>query len=212
MKSHNRHIYLINPRFQIKFSIFMSVIILLSNLVYPFVVYNYVDYFIVLLDKLLPSHSLDFAAERKNVITLLIVFQILFALLISFICVFFSHKVAGPLHKLKLFLESMRENKSFSQSLYFRDTDYFTEVADEVNKTLDVFREAAKEKLSVLNEIGEQINHLGHSVSENNKDSFNRIKEKLTKMKNDLEAAAMPPSSEPANSEPPNSDMQSKEA
>jgi hypothetical protein len=55
--------------------------------------------------------------------------------------VFQSHRIAGPLHNLKLKLQKIRQLKDISEinlieETQFRRSDYFHELADEYNKTI----------------------------------------------------------------------------
>jgi hypothetical protein len=49
---------------------------------------------------------------------------------------FLSHRVAGPLHRLKKYLESEDSFESTSKPLKFRDGDYFGDIAAALNERL----------------------------------------------------------------------------
>ena len=60
------------------------------------------------------------------------------AVTVSFLCALFiglvvSHRIAGPLVKLKRHLELVGEDPSQDKALQFREGDFFREVADAYN-------------------------------------------------------------------------------
>ena len=76
---------------------------------------------------------------RKEIILLLAFFQIVFLLITFMISIFVSHRIAGPLYKLKNFLRQNGGGK-LSPDLYFRKNDHFMDVAEEYNLMLSKLR------------------------------------------------------------------------
>ena len=72
--------------------------------------------------------------------------------------VFQSHRIAGPLHNLKIKLQKLRALKDISdinliEETQFRRSDYFHELADEYNKTIHHLKdivEIQKQNVSAL--------------------------------------------------------------
>ena len=131
--------YLINPKFQFKmmFLFFWPLIGLsVANLIA-------VQMFF---DKLKDQgRSAGFSADHVFFVFLDKQYQSLFSnLSASFVVAslffiglgfYFSHRVAGPLHRMKISMEKMRTEKKLN-SIQFRDGDYFQEIKDEFNRLI----------------------------------------------------------------------------
>ena len=117
--TYKRTIFLINPRFQLKFSLLISVIVFISSLIYPIVIYNLITNYrnnitrnLVKIceneKKEIASISKSVSGQRENLIYLLIFGQLIFTGLIFIISIFFSLKIAGPIYKTQKYLKSKK--------------------------------------------------------------------------------------------------------
>ena len=182
--ANKRKIYFINPRFQLKFSLLMGVLIVLSNLAYPIIIYQYIEYLIGFINETSTFKDFDLAQERRQVLTMLFTSHIVYAALIGVLCIFFSHKIAGPLYKLKMFLTNIRQGDSIRE-VHFRKGDYFLEIADEVNRTIAYLEDSPNNLLAQMNVINKNIARLESSSEDNI--ALNEIKEKLSIIQKKLE-------------------------
>ena len=94
----------------------------------------------------LPSnHALFQAVEKFNYMSTVSVICILIFCLAMFynMALIISNRVAGPLFNLCRSLQNIR-NSGEVKHVAFRKKDYFHEVADEVNKTIDFVKEDLK--------------------------------------------------------------------
>jgi HAMP domain-containing protein len=73
---------------------------------------------------------------------LIIILPVVFVFL-GIIVIFISHRIAGPLYRLKMFMEKV-ENGDYSVELKFRKNDSIHDVADSFNRMV----EGIKEKFS----------------------------------------------------------------
>jgi hypothetical protein len=101
-------------------------------LIYPVAIHDIFEKFTVLIG----GESNQFIEQRNNLFIYLITVQIVFTLLMIVICLWISHRIAGPMFKLTKYLAELREGKDVGK-LCFREGDYFPEVADEINKTIE---------------------------------------------------------------------------
>ena len=184
-KPYKRRIYFINPKFQLKFSLLMGILIVVSNLAYPVIIYQYIEYLIKFINETSTFRDFNLQEERRQVLVMLMTSHVVYAALIGVLCVFFSHKIAGPLYKLKKFLQDIRQGNPI-QKVYFRKGDYFLEIADEVNETITYLQDSPNNLLAQMNVINENIAKL-ESSSENNTD-LNEIKERLSMIQQKLQA------------------------
>jgi len=77
------------------------------------------------------GQELLIASIKPLVIILPVVFIVL-----AITCLFISHRIAGPLHRLKMYMEKV-ENGDHSVRLKFRKSDAIHDVADSFNRMLD---------------------------------------------------------------------------
>ncbi len=181
--SYGRKIYLINPSFQIKFSIFVCALLILVSTIYPFTILELMNGIINHLESMLPNVATDFRERKSKLIMFLILMQLGFTGLTFFICVFFSHKIAGPIYKLQMHLRGIREGKIRNQ-LYFRKGDYFQELASDVNLTLDHIEENIKKDIVYISEVQAYIQNLIHVVPDDKQSVLKEIHEKLGEIQN----------------------------
>ena len=174
--ANKRKIYFINPKFQLKFSLLMGILIVLSNMAYPIIIYQYIEYLIGFINQTSTFKDFDLAEERRQVLIMLFSSHILYAALIGVLCIFFSHKIAGPLYKLKMFLTGIRQGNPI-QDVKFRKGDYFLEIADEVNQTIAYLQDNPNNLLAQINVINRNIAKLESSSGDSA--VLNEIKEKL---------------------------------
>ena len=178
--AYKRRIYIINPKFQIRFSLLISLLVFLSSLIYPFAIYDLMS---SLIEKSAGENAAELEHQRTNLLIILSLWQIGFTALVFIICIFFSHKVAGPLYKLSKFLTAIRDGRAHG-TLFFRKGDYFQELADEFNETVGRLEEEHKKDFVYLAEVSAYINNLSLVVPEDKKIVLKEITEKLSEIQN----------------------------
>ena len=136
-----RKSYLIDPKFQWRFSLLLGLFMLLSSVFFSVIVWSQHRHVLSLVAPELVT-NFDPEAERGNFIFLLAASQALYALLGALAGFFFAHRIAGPIYKLKKHLRGIREGEK--GDLTFRKGDCFPEVAEEVNRTVAWLREGGK--------------------------------------------------------------------
>ncbi len=179
--SNGRKIYLINPKFQIKFSFFICSLLFLVSIIYPFTIYELMDSIIHHLETISPNIAGDYKTRRSQLFLFLFLLQVGFTGLTFFICIFFSHKIAGPLYKLQKHLALIRDGQSRGP-LFFRQGDYFQEIADDVNLTFDQLEERYKNDLVYLSEVTTYMNNLLHVVPDDKRAVIVEIISKLNEI------------------------------
>ncbi len=183
MALYKRSIFLINPRFQIKFSLIICSLIFLSSLVYPITIIELFDSFF----HLLPDSNDALKAARDQLILYLSIYQILFILIVFILAIFLTHKVAGPMYKLISYLKNIR-NGAVPSKLYFRTGDNFQEVAEEVNELLDYLVDNHERDYAYLEEVISYINNLTLVVPEDKKPVIHEINSRLREIQLRLKA------------------------
>ncbi|MFH1790536.1 MAG: methyl-accepting chemotaxis protein [Candidatus Omnitrophota bacterium] len=135
-KSYRRRQYFISKEFQLKY---VGVILLFMFLVAFFSALTiYYTTWMLLGEKLAnvyPQGRLALILRHANVV----LFWRLIAVtpLVAFGAVFLSHRIAGPIYRIKKDLDSVADG-NFALRIRLRKTDELKDVADAINKVLDV--------------------------------------------------------------------------
>lgn len=128
--------------------------------------------------------AVQLIADKKiDLVKFLAFWQIGFTFIIFCACILVSHKVAGPIYKLRKFLQSIRNNNSLGR-LHFREGDYFPELADDYNQAVEHIQDNYKKDFVYLSEVNAYINNLSHVVPDDKKIVLNEISKKLTEIQN----------------------------
>lgn len=178
MAFHKRSIFLVNPSFQLKFSLIVCSIILISTLIYPVIIYDFFQ--LVLANS--PNVSGAMKDAQKDLIYYLILIQAVIILLVFLVFIFFTHKIAGPLYKLKAHLLGIREGQPVTP-LAFRNGDYFHDVADEVSLFLETISNNQENDFQYIDEISQYLENLAPVVPDDKKPILNEISRRLLDIK-----------------------------
>ena len=183
----NRRIYIINPDFQYRFCLILCGIAFVISLIYPLVVFDIInmlqtDYEQV--SSMLPANapSIDFEEIKKG--TMFLLFMVVVAILcLTFVLgILISHKIAGPMYKMTMFLQKIREGGVIHE-LTFRDGDQFEEVAEELNETLEYLTSRDEDELEYLTEVATYIENIALVVPEDKKPVLDEIRRKIEDFK-----------------------------
>lgn len=178
MSGYKRSIYLVNPKFQLKFSFYVCFLVFISSIIYPLTIYDLITQFMGAMAKVNPTLVANLEEKRSSLIFILALWQVGFTALVFIACIFFSHKIAGPMFKLQKFLQYKKDG-SDNGKLFFRKGDYFQEVADEFNEVFDDMEERHRQDLMYISEVNSYISNLGMVVPEDKKAVLNEITQKL---------------------------------
>ena len=149
---YKRSIILINPKFQIKFSVLVCIFLFISSIFYPLTIFD-------LVTKLIEQATAN-SPEMASKMLL------------------FSHKIAGPIYKVQKYLSSIRDREG-NGKLFFRNGDYFPELAEDFNDTFEVIQEDYKRDMVYLSEVSSYVSNLSMVVPEDKKVVLEEINSKL---------------------------------
>lgn len=107
---------------------------------YPWVIFQLTERFIRA-QALDPRGPIVEALEetRFQVLWLVIIVQVLFMVVTFLISLFLSHRIAGPLHKLKQTFKRAEEGY-IDDEIKFREGDHFQDLADSYNHMMGTIR------------------------------------------------------------------------
>jgi sensor histidine kinase YesM len=126
---------LINKKFQLKFAFFVCSWIFALSMIYPLIIYNLFEYFFQFLQthQNISAAPVDQIKEIQSQLLLLLgIIQLLFLLITFLLSLFLSHRIAGPLYKLKKSMEEFAKG-NLDQKITFRKNDHFVELQDTFN-------------------------------------------------------------------------------
>ncbi len=176
---YKRNIFLINPKFQIKFSLIICTLIAVSSLMYPFAIYNIFEFFI----EKMPQIKTHADAIQSTVFITLVIFQAVFIFGVFIIFIFISHKIAGPMYKLKIFLRSIADGNA-PETLFFRKGDYFRDIADDINDAFGKLRTQHQEDTHYIQEVISYLDNLALAIPEDKKPVLRETITRLNQIKN----------------------------
>lgn len=174
--ANQRKTYIINPKFQYKFSFIICSLIFIGSLIYPITIYDLFEYII----GLKPSAAMEHETQRNNLIYYLILMQLAFIGLVFIFCLFISHRIAGPIYKLTLYLRDVRESGELLY-LKFRDGDNFPELADEINLTMTYLANKTDEEAKTLTDLSHYLENLALVIPEDKKSVLDEAQTKIKK-------------------------------
>jgi hypothetical protein len=180
-----RKTYLINPPFQLKFSLLVTFLVFLSSLIYPWAIFDLMNETIDIFSKVAPSFAPILMERRRSLWIILTMWEVGFLGLIFAITIFFSHKVAGPLYRIKIFLDDLRSGKG-RKDIVIRQGDYFGDIVKDVEQTFDYLSTEYNKDYTPITEIIRQLNNLKSQFPDEKKESFDKVLEKLTEIQDRL--------------------------
>jgi methyl-accepting chemotaxis protein len=174
MAAYKRSVFLINRSFQIRFCLYVCSWLIALSAVYPVIVYNLFGYLIryVSLDPFGPPLE-GILKTRSEVLWLLVMFQLVFALVTFLISIFISHRIAGPLFKLGRFLDNAGTG-NLKDRLTFRKTDHFQDLATRYNEMVDGLRDVIGKNQEKISSAATQIEAAIKSASPDSKRELER--------------------------------------
>ena len=181
MGVYKRSNFIVNPRFQLKFSAYVAILVFVSSIIYPFTIYDLMESFIGYMSERAPELSGQLKDKQTSLIFILSIWQLGFTTLVFIGCIFFSHKIAGPMYKLQKFLMSIRDGEARG-TLFFRKGDYFHEVADDLNDTFEMIEENYKNDFVYISEVSAYLKNLSMVVPEDKKVVLEEISKRLTQI------------------------------
>jgi methyl-accepting chemotaxis protein len=135
--AYKRSVLLINKRFQLRFCFYVCSWLFVLSLVYPWIIHTIFSEYIrnLSLDPMGPELT-RLQSYRSDMTTLLVLLQLAFLAITFAVSIFVSHRIAGPLYKLRKFMIEASSG-NLTQRLRFRQADHFQELADTYNEMMD---------------------------------------------------------------------------
>lgn len=149
MNKNRRRQILINPKFQIKFLIYLNIILFVCLTLYSYIILSVGESLVD--SNLLPREKIDELNTR--VMPYILVVHAVIHVVISVVMLFVSHRIAGPLIRFKNIITSLIKNDYLAKPFNTRRFDYFDELKDEINKLNIKMREDYLDKQELINAL-----------------------------------------------------------
>jgi signal transduction histidine kinase len=147
---------------------------ILGSLIYAFLVYDFIND----MGNQYALTKLGITEAAKSFLIFLIPFQFLLTALVILTTIFLTHKVAGPLYKLKNHLLHIREGDPVS-AIEFRTQDNFQDLADEVSLFLEWVAANQESDFKYVSEVASYVDNLALVIPDDKKPVLNEISRKL---------------------------------
>lgn len=140
--------------------------------------------------RLHPELSQNVASATDEFLLFLIVIQTIFISMVFILFVFLTHKIAGPMFKLKNHLASIREGGPITP-LTFRSGDYFPDVAEEVSLFLETVSMNQENDFLYIEEVSLYLDNLSSIVPDDKKPILNDISRRLLEIQSRYKKQAL---------------------
>ena len=155
----------------------MTVLLLGVTLIYPYTIYQIIE-----------SISVQFGdkigglvEKRNDIMATLLIWQVGYSLIVFSVCIFFSHKIAGPLYRLNMYLRKISE-LGVLEDMRLRNGDYFRELEASYNEAVSTIRESRKKDFDQLEDIRLYLNNISLIVPEDKKIVISEINSKINEI------------------------------
>src|SRR5580704_15178127 len=109
---HRRSKLLINRRFQLRYCFYVCSWLFALSMIYPWLIYTVFDFLLNYLSKDPMGPDLaNLREKRQEIIEWLVFLQVVFMGLTGVVSLFLSHRIAGPLYKLRQFMAKVRNGE-----------------------------------------------------------------------------------------------------
>ena len=148
---HPRRSYLIDYIVQFKLALFVMALMVISNVLYPIIVLHLFNSKLSLIQDKLPELALSIESAKTELVQLTILWQLCFLAISFVLSVIFGHRIVGPIFKIKKhFVETGTQN---FQAIVLRNNDYFSDLAEIINKTIAMKQAHLKELKTQGNDL-----------------------------------------------------------
>jgi signal transduction histidine kinase len=159
--------------------------VVLATAIYPMMVLDIFDEYAAAVMKFSPKSKAAILEKKSAFMWTMVLWSVGITLLVFSSIIFITHRIAGPIYKLQKYLRGIREGTE-NDRLYFRKGDYFMDLAQDVNLTMDSLQKHKTSDKENLEEIVAYIKNLEMVVPEDKKPVINSIVTKLSDRQRDL--------------------------
>ena len=185
MANLRKHI-LINPNFQVRFAVYFTISILVFASIFPIFVYT--------LFESMEAHSVfsknqsaqqALSEARYDMVIFFLVVTIVIVLTSFLLALFHSHRIAGPLYKLRMSMVALQQGV-LNHHIKFRTQDNFQELADGFNNMMDAVFIRRRRDFEKINSVIPKLERLQRSLGGEEQASVTEVLTALQELSRDL--------------------------
>lgn len=175
----NRRQYLINPQFQLKFACLITLAMFVFNMAFPLFIMNMfeisAEHNLIINN---PTAQNALSQARSEFMVLMVILEVCFILMTFVLALFHSHKIAGPLYKLRVSMQALKQGV-LDRHISFRAKDNFPELADEFNEMSDAIFARRRKDLETINTILPKVEKLHTKLDGDQKEVAHEVLQTL---------------------------------
>lgn len=169
----------VSRSFSVKISLIVSFIVLCGASITAIFFYLYSNQSLgVSYAQRLVSLSIYKYAVAKNSLIIYVLFGVAIFIAISAVSIYFSHKVAGPIYRLRVFAKEMSKG-NFGMRIRFRSGDVIHSVAETADNFSANYSRIHSELIAEVDEIRRNTLALKQSIEEGNTKLAEEAREKI---------------------------------
>lgn len=185
MRNVRRHI-LINPAFQVKFALLFTLAVIVFASIFPVFVYT--------LFESMENHTLFSKSSaalqalheaRSDMVIFFVVMTVVTILTAFLLALFHSHRIAGPLYKLRMSMVAMQQGV-LNQHIKFRTKDNFMELADGFNSMTDAIFIRRRRDFERVSSVIPKLERLQSTLSGEDQASVTEVLNALQELSREL--------------------------
>jgi len=147
-KNRRRQI-LINPQFQVRFLIYLNIILFVCLSLYSWIILS-VGESLVDANLITEDNALEL---QQRILPYILIVHAVIHIVVSVVMLFVSHRIAGPLVRFKNVIMALIKNDYLPKPFNTRRFDYFDELKDEINRLNLKMREDYMDKQELVNAL-----------------------------------------------------------
>ncbi len=179
-----RKIFFTNKKFQLRFCFYTCSWLLVLGLIFPIMIEQIFNWFLVFarLDPIAaPPEKLSLIKQEVSYI--LLSMEAFIVVCTFFICIFISHKIAGPIYKLKKYFQRAKLGH-LNLEIHFRKNDGFEELADSFNHFIKSTRSNFIDQIRKAAKVTEILDKAMENIPDDKRKELKKASILLSQMRN----------------------------
>lgn len=188
LSKNRRRRILIDKPLQIKYTLFVLILVLLYSICLGYALYSNsrtTTRFLLESVESNPKLAAKLSSSDTSLLIKTVIAVIINAIVIVYISIFSTHKVAGPLYRFRKHLDSLKGG-DFSVRTKLRKNDLLTDIADEFNQTSDSIQRVITQDIAETEKVAQKLEALNEKIIKKQIQP-SEVTSVVTGIKNDIE-------------------------
>ncbi len=185
MKNLRRHL-VINPNFQFRFAFLFTIAVIVFSSIFPIFVYSMfrnMESYTFFHNN--PTAQQALREARYDLFIFLLLSVVVTAVSAFILAIFHSHRIAGPLYKLRMSMVAMQQGV-LDRHIFFRAKDNFPELADGFNSMTDAVFIRRRRDFERVNSVIPKLERLQETLTGEEQASVTEVLTALQELSRDI--------------------------